>query len=569
MTLRQYLARVRQIICRGVVQGDGGTSVWALPLRYDFASWEAAKRAAQTGPRALIAISMGGYQRGALLESVLAVALTLRGARVDVLLCDRFLPACQLTKLKSVSPDQLLQQRPQPRCAQCYPAGKEAFEPLGLPIYWYGEMVTAKQAEEARKTAAAIPVDQIDKHHLDGLSVGEHALAGALRYFARGDLQGEPAGEMVLRRYLEASLLSVYAVQGVLQQNAYDVACFNHGIYVPQGLIVEVCRQRGVRVVSWSSAYRKQRFIFSHGDTYHHTTVSEPTSEWENIPWSPELEKEASDYLKSRWQGTQDWIWFHDKPREDMDWIANEIGVDFSRPCIGMLTSVMWDARLHYASSAFSSMLDWALQTIDYFAKRPELQLVIRVHPAEIRGLNPSRQPLVPEIQRAFPTLPSNVFVIPPESQVSTYALVERCNSVIIYNTKMGIEAASMGIPVIVAGEAWIRNKGFSWDACSPTEYFRILDQLPLSSGLSADKLERARKYAYHFFFRRMIPLPFITARESLKFKLELSSLEDLKPGHYPGLDVICDGILHGTGFIYDPTKLQAPLPGSQDFSTL
>ena len=60
----------------------------------------------------------------------------------------------------------------------------------------------------------------------------------------------------------------------------------------------------------------------------------------------------------------------------------------------------MWDAQLHYPANAFPSMLDWVLQTIRYFASRPDLQLLIRVHPAEIRGTARSRQPLVPEIER-------------------------------------------------------------------------------------------------------------------------------------------------------------------------
>jgi hypothetical protein len=500
---------------------------------------------------------MGGYPHGALLESTLAVALTLRGARVDILLCDRFLPACQLTEISAISPDQLVRQHPQPRCETCHAAGKKMFEPLGLPIFWFGQIVTAQQAGEARRIAATVPIDQITDYRLNGLAVGEHAMAGALRYFARADLDGEPAGEMVLRRYLEASLLSVYALQELLKKNAYDVACFNHGIYVPQGLIGEVCRQRGVRVVNWNPAYRKHCFIFSHGDSYHHTMISEPTSEWENVKWTPDLEKENLAYLKSRWQGTQDWIWFqHENPQEKVDQITQEVGIDFSRPCIGMLTSVVWDAQLHYHANAFPNMIEWVRQTIAYFANRPQLQLIIRIHPAEVRGAIPSRQPVLTEIQQAFPTLPRNVFVIPPESRVSTYAVMERCNSVIIYNTKTGVEISSMGIPVIVAGEAWIKNKGFSLDASSPAEYFRILDQLPFAMRLKPYELERARKYAFHFFFRRMIPLPFLTPAQNSKIKLELSNVKELLPGHFMGLDVVCDAILHGTPFVYPAEKL-------------
>jgi len=51
----------------------------------------------------------------------------------------------------------------------------------------------------------------------------------------------------------------------------------------------------------------------------------------------------------------------------------------------------------------------------------PELQLVIRIHPAEIRGTIPSRQRWRRRSQ-ALPGAAANVFVIPPESDVSTYA---------------------------------------------------------------------------------------------------------------------------------------------------
>ena len=38
-------------------------------------------------------------------------------------------------------------------------------------------------------------------------------------------------------------------------------------------------------------------------------------------------------------------------------------------------------------------MLEWLVQTCEYFATRPDLQLLIRVHPAEISGFPPSRVP--------------------------------------------------------------------------------------------------------------------------------------------------------------------------------
>lgn len=513
--------------------------------------WQKSRAHVAGGPRVLIATSLGGYPHGVTLESALAIALTLRGAQVEILLCDKFLPACQLTKIGGVEPEMLTTHTTQPRCATCYSSGQDAFAPLGLPVYRYSQFVTVEQITATHQIVDRLSSDKVEAYRFQGIAVGEHAMAGTLRYFARGDLENEPLADTILRRYLRAALLSVYAIQGVLNQRQYEVACFHHGIYVPQGLIGEVCRQKKVRVVNWNPAYRKHCFIFSHNDTYHHTMISEPKDVWEYLEWKPELNMRILDYLKSRWSGTQDWIWFHESPQENLAEIATEIGIDFSKPCIGLLTNVMWDARLHYKSNAFPDMLTWVLQTIDYFAKRPDLQLIIRAHPAEVRGATPSRQPIVSEIRRSFPTLPKNVFVIPPESRVSTYAVMEKCNAVLIYNTKTGIELSSMGIPVIVTGEAWIRGKGFSLDATNATDYYQLLDKLPLAQGLTAQELESARKYAFHFFFRRMIPLPFIE-NESL---IDLGSLDDLRPGRFLGLDVICSGILQGTPFIFPAEK--------------
>jgi hypothetical protein len=236
----------------------------------------------------------------------------------------------------------------------------------------------------------------------------------------------------------------------------------------------------------------------------------------------------------------------------DLERIAREVGADFSRPCIGLLTNVMWDAQLHYPANAFPNMLEWVVSTIEWFARRPDLQLIIRVHPAELRGSLVSRQPMMPEIQRRFPTLPPNVFLIGPESQVSTYAVMSRCNAALIYGTKTGVELASIGVPVIVAGEAWIRNKGITMDVASAAEYFAVLDQLPFRTAMPAEQIQRARRYAFHFFFRRMIPLHFmLPSKDDAPYRVSLRSFRELAPGRSRGLDVICDGILHDQPFTY------------------
>lgn len=525
--------------------------------------WAEARDVAPGKLRVLVATVGGGYLAGSQLESLLAVALTLRGAAVHVLLCDGVMPACQECTIDWY-PDEARFAGSGPtrrHCDTCFGPANAMYASLGAEVHRYSELITPDEAASARSTAAELPLSEIPGFAVDGVRVGEHAYAGALRFFSRGSLPDGPQSEAILRRYVEAALLTRFATDRLLHDLRFTAAVFHHGIYVPQGLVGDTARANGVRVVNWNVAYRRDCFIFSHGDTYHHTLLSEPPATWETMPWSDRMERELTDYLRSRWSGTNDWISFHRDPEVDGDEIATATGVDFSKPCIGMLTNVIWDAQLHYAANAFPSMLDWAEKTIAYFAGRPELELLIRVHPAEVSGVMRSRQPFVAAVAEMFPVLPPNVHVIPPESRISTYAAMNRCNAVLIFGTKTGVELTATGIPVVVAGEAWVRNKGITLDAVSEEGYLRLLDTLPLAGRLPAETVQRARKYAYHFFFRRMIPIEFASQLlGSPGFRWQLRSPDDLAPGKSLGLDVVCEGILTATPFVY-PAEELAPAP--------
>lgn len=543
---------------RSVTQERAGKATPSLPdwRKYlkNSPTWDNAVRAAERGQNVLVATSVGGLAAATILESLLAVSLTLRGANVRFLLCDAALPAClhiHAGKVKGphVVTDYRLKKEV---CPGCLARGKSVYDTTGLPVSYYSEFISEVERADIQKLATTIPSGDIRAYTANGLALGEHALAGALRFFACGNLPKTEEADQVLRRYFEAALITELITTRYCAKYSPDVAVFHHGIYVPQGIIGEVCRTKGVRVANWQVGYRKKTFIFSHKETYHHTLLAEPQSNWKNFVWNEALQNDTLAYLKSRWYGTNDWIWFHDQPKHNAEMIMKETGIDFSRPTISLLTNVFWDAQLHYKANAFRDMLDWLVQTIEYFKGRPDLQLAIRIHPAEVRGAIPSRQPLVHEIKKAFPELPGNVFVIPPASQVSTYVLCENSDAVIIYGTKTGVELTAMGIPVIVAGEAWIRNKDLTLDATSPASYFAILDRLPLGKRLDQAKVDLGRKYAFHFFFRRFIPISHMEPGSGgIPYEISIDRIEQLLPGSDVGLDVICDGILHESEFIY------------------
>ena len=71
-----------------------------------------------------------------------------------------------------------------------------------------------------------------------------------------------------------------------------------------------------------------------------------------------------------------------------------------------------------------------------------------------------------------------------------------------------------------------------------------------IARSLTAQAVEHARRYAYLFFFRFMLPFPAITTLQRGRLRFNFERLDDLRPGSWPEIDLICRAILDGTPFI-------------------
>src|SRR3954468_9658087 len=211
---------------------------WTRLLDTNRPLWERSKARAATGPGVLLATNVTGHSPATVVESVLAVALTLRGARAETLVCDKVMPACLRAQSDNVVDPTVFAryQLPETLCNGCYPVGEYVYPPLELGYHRFSARLTDAERQRCRAIAEQTPADAIPTLEVDGLPIGEHAYAGALRYFARGDLNDEPHGEVVLRRYREASLQAAAATRNTLASRRFDALCLHHGIYVPQGI---------------------------------------------------------------------------------------------------------------------------------------------------------------------------------------------------------------------------------------------------------------------------------------------------------------------------------------------
>jgi hypothetical protein len=187
--------------------------------------------------------------------------------------------------------------------------------------------------------------------------------------------------------------------------------------------------------------------------------------------------------------------------------IRADLGLD-NRPVVLLATNVLGDSLTLGRNIFTTSMAEWITKTVQYFAKRTDVQLIVRVHPGErlTHGLS-----MVDVINAALPELSENIHVVKPLEKVNTYDLMEISSLGLVYTTTTGMEMSMNGIPVIACGETHYRKRGFTFDPVDWAGYLGTLDalltNLPIPQ-LTNSQIETAWEYAYRFFFEYPIPFP-------------------------------------------------------------
>jgi hypothetical protein len=161
-------------------------------------------------------------------------------------------------------------------------------------------------------------------------------------------------------------------------------------------------------------------------------------------------------------------------PPAGTETLVERLGLDGSKPLALLCANVCCDSIVLGRTRTFRSMGDWIRRTIDFFAGRPDWQLVIRAHPGE-RVMQPVES--VESIVRHHRpgALPPNIRLVLPNDPVNTYSLMRVARLGLVYNSTTGLEMAAAGLPVVAAGPAHYLGKGFTLDPETAEEYVRAL----------------------------------------------------------------------------------------------
>ena len=448
-----------------------------------------------------------------IIENILASSCS-ESSKIYSLKCDGLLSACFNCKKylwdSNFLENQLSKKGPLLSCKVCIKRSETLSSIFNTEPINFSDNITDDEKKEIEYFLKSIKdIEDIKSFRIGKINIGKHAYAGAVRFYASPFLEREFRGMEIARSYLKSAIQSYYITKRILKNYEISTVIVNHGIYVPQGVIAEVASNMGIKTLCFATGYRNKTYMVSKNQSYHFDMIKRLDFENNLDNYS---ESEITDYLKSRASGKNDWILFH----EQNDGSNNFDGIiQNSKNNIVLFTNVLWDGDVHFDEHFFKSMLDWIETTTKYLLNNEKNNIIIRIHPGEQKGFVKSRVFLEKELANMFSNKElSKLKIITPTQNISSYALADLSDHIIIYGSKLGIELAALGHVVLCGGPSWTINKGITIDPKNIEEYLEFLNQMNKNVFKKNQvDLEKAKKFAYYVFFQRCLKLNMVKKR--------------------------------------------------------
>src|SRR5271157_688912 len=142
---------------------------------------------------------------------------------------------------------------------------------------------------------------------------------------------------------------------------------------------------------------------------------------------------------------------------------------------------------LGWENPIYEDDLEATRKLLEYFKDNDAYHLYLRVHP-NLKGSKNSQIKEIEKYKKEF----SNLTVIPPESRIHSYTLLDNCPKIVVFGSTIGVEACYWGKPAILLARATYE----SLDCCyKPTTHEEAMALI--TSDLTPKSVAEALKYGY------------------------------------------------------------------------
>jgi hypothetical protein len=482
-------------------------------------------------------IAIYSLQHWSPLEYGLAMALQLRGHDVRGILCNGLLPLCEMNLGPNIRPP----------CDACIMNLSRYEDAFGFNYERLKDYLTDEDLRAVEKLVADTSDEKLLQLEVNDIPVGLFARREIQRYY-RGfifDPQHDPA----FRKWLTSAVLHTRLSERWLDNVQPDIVGVCSGRTLPTACIFAVARQRGIEVVTWDGvATRPDGFMFARNESATEIPLTEPWSIYRDVPLSPDELAELKTFMGAWSRSEVTPFPYNIQPLEDEDKIRKQLQLRATAPLVVAFTNTSWDIAVIDRDVGFDSMFDWLFAVVEAAKSHPEIDFVVRAHPAEkkVPAELQSRTPVGAELRKRF-ELPPNLKIIEGDDPISSYTLARMAQVNMLYASRLGLELALAGIRPWIAGAVTYRNKGFTLDLESKAHMLALLDRTATPEKLLDHQVKLAERFAYLWFFRYEVRLPLLKVPGN---RFALKSFSELGPDGDETIDAICEAFVSGEPFV-------------------
>jgi hypothetical protein len=270
--------------------------------------------------------------------------------------------------------------------------------------------------------------------------------------------------------------------------NPQKVYIYN-GRYAPMRAALKACQSNNVQVLiheKGSSIYQYALFenTTPHDLSYVRKKIREA---WESNFDELDRQNKAEEFFINRSKGIcKTWIPYTKEQNKELlpdNWDSKKTNILIFNSSEDEFAAIgeEWKNHLYRNQNEGIKEITESLRDDD------RIRIYLRIHP-NLRNIN-NRQTI--EIN-AIST--PNLTLIPPDSPISSYALLQSASKVVTFGSSIGIEAVYWGVPSILAGQCYYRNFGATYNPENHDELIQMI-----YSDLGPKNREDALPYGYYF----------------------------------------------------------------------
>jgi len=284
--------------------------------------------------------------------------------------------------------------------------------------------------------------------------------------------RGEEGAEEMLAQNpnLEQAMKAHTAkVRGLLRKRAFDWLLLPGGVWGTSGIYAGVAREIGLSVTTYDSG-PSTLFIGQDGIAAHACNIGEVTNELlKEMAGNPAERRRITEIsqrqIEIRMRG-QDEFRLQPVASGSTRWQWD----------IVVALNLRWDSAALCRRHLFASVGDWLAQLVAWVEAHPMARLAIRQHPCEKLATHRGTDDFGKLLAR-HPRLADRATYISAHDTINTYDLMAGAKVVLPFTSRVGIEAAMLGKPVILGSRCFYEACGFTSSPATIDDYFAAISE--------------------------------------------------------------------------------------------